>query len=544
MAERDYNSRVRQLQLWTAAAALVLLHPGAHAQQAGSTSLAGIKTVPEKTGFRETSTFTDVVAFLEAVDRASPRVHLTTFGTTNEKRALPLAVIGAPAATPDAVRNTGKLRFYIQGNIHGGEVEGKESAQMLVRDLAAGRHDNWLRTTVFLVAPIYNADGNERFALDNRGPQYGPLGGQGQRANAHGLDLNRDHMKLDSPEARAFVKLLNDYDPHVAMDLHTTNGTRHGYHLTYSPPLHPGTDPSIVGLLRNDWLRRVTGTIREKYGWHFFYYGNVTTQATGNRPGERRWATFDHRPRFNNNYIGLRNRFAVLSEAYAYASFEDRILATSRFVEENANYVHANAERIGKLSDAADRRPLIGSRLPLRAELQHSGPIGVLMGEVEEITHPVDGHAMHVRKDVVRLERMANYTTFKGRELERVPAAYYVPPGLTAALDRLTAHGIVLMPLERGTKVKGEAFRIEQSEVSATPFQNHRQRTVTGSWIAIERDVPAGTLRIDLTQPRARLAFYLIEPRSDDGLVNWNLLDPMLQEARTYPILRVHERQE
>ena len=96
---------------------------------------------------------------------------------------------------------------------------------------------------VLLIAPIYNADGNERFATDNRGRQNGPVGGQGQRPNAQNYDLNRDHMKLDSPEARAFVKLMTDYDPQVAMDLHTTNGSRHGYYLTYAPPLNPATDP-------------------------------------------------------------------------------------------------------------------------------------------------------------------------------------------------------------------------------------------------------------------------------------------------------------
>ncbi|MCA1651616.1 MAG: hypothetical protein LC753_15525 [Acidobacteria bacterium] len=217
------------------------------------------------------------MAFLEALAKAAPAVHLTTFGKTSEGRSLPLAVIGVPDATPQAVRRTGKLRVYIQGNIHGGEVEGKESAQMLLRDLAQGKHAEWLQSMVLLVAPIYNADGNERIALNNRGPQHGPMGGQGQRPNAQGLDLNRDHMKLDSPEARAVVRLMNDYDPHVSIDLHTTNGTRHAYFLTYAPPLNPSIDPAIVGLLRNDWLPSVTRTIRSKYGWDYYYYGPTLT---------------------------------------------------------------------------------------------------------------------------------------------------------------------------------------------------------------------------------------------------------------------------
>jgi hypothetical protein len=508
-----------------------------------STALArqvtDIKTIPEKTAFNETSKYPDVVAFLEAIAKASPRVLLTTFGTTYEQRTLPLAVVGASAATPQAVRQSGKLRVYIQANIHAGEVEGKESAQMLLRDLAAGKHDDWLQAMVILIAPIYNADGNERFALNNRGPQYGPIGGQGQRPNAQNLDLNRDHMKLDSPEARAFVKLMNDYDPHVALDLHTTNGTRHAYRLTYSPPLHPGTYSEITDLLRKEWFPALTRAVGQKYGWDYFYYGNVPGGRRGGPPEtERRWETFDHRPRFNNNYVGLRNRFALLSEAYAYMSFEDRILATNRFVDESLAFAKTHAARIRELTSAADRAKLPGTRLPLRAEMQHTGTIEVLMGEVTEEKHPVDGHIMHVRKDVKHPEKMADYSTFTGIEPERVPSTYYVPPTLKDALDRLTAHGIVMTPLKSATKVMVEEFRIEASETAATPFQTHNERTLKGSWAPAERELPAGTLRIDLSQPLGRLAFYLIEPRSDDGLVDWNLLDAALKDATTYPIAR------
>ena len=417
---------------------------------------------------------------------------------------------------------------------------------MLLRDLAAGRHDDWLQSMVFLIAPIYNADGNERFALNNRGPQYGPMGGQGQRPNAQGLDLNRDHMKLDSPEARAVAKLMTDYDPHVALDLHTTNGTRHAYHLTYSPPLHPGADPGIVDLLRKQWFPFVTKAVRDKYGWEYSYYGNVGGGRGGDRLGggrrgvaprlatrrrpaaERRWETFDHRPRFNNNYIGLRNRFALLSEAFAYLTFQDRILATNRFVEESLTFARANADRIRKATEAADRVRLVGERLPLRAEMQHTGTVEVLMGEVSEEKHPVDGHIMNLRKDVKTPETMLDYLTFKGLEPERVPSAYYVPASLTQALDRLKVHGVVMTPLKSATKVPVEEFRIDSSVAAATAFQNHNERTLTGAWVPAERELPAGTLKVELTQPLGRLAFYLIEPRADDGLVDWNLLDEAL----------------
>jgi hypothetical protein len=504
-------------------------------QTPGTTALADLKTRPEQTEFRETSHYDDVIAFLDAVAKASPKVHLTTFGKTFEGRSLPLAVIGAPDATPEAVRRTNKLRVYIQGNIHAGEVEGKESALMLLRELAQGQHAEWLQSMVLLVAPIYNADGNERFATNNRGRQNGPVAGQGQRPNAQNYDLNRDHMKLDSPEARAFVKLMTDYDPQVAMDLHTTNGSRHGYYLTYAPPLNPATDPSIIDLLRKDWLPSVTATIKTKFNWDYYYYGNVE-----GRDAERAWRSFDARPRFNNSYVGLRNRVAILSEAYAYATFEDRITATTRFVDSVLDYARAHAPQIRKLTDAADRRIIVGSRVSLRSEMEKSAdPVTILVGEVTEEKNPVSGQMMYRRSDVVHPEKMPEYGTFRATETERVPTAYYVPATLTKAIDILKAHGIAMTPLKTAQTLQIEEFRIQGNEQSPRAFEGHNERTLTGSWSAAERQVPAGTFRIEMKQPLARLAFYLLEPRSDDGLVDWNVLDEALGEAVTvYPIVR------
>ena len=542
--------------------------PSSQTQSRAASPLANLKTRAEKSDYRETSRYQDVIAFMEAIEQAAPKlVHLTTFGYTNEGRVLPLAVVGAPDPSPEAVKKTGKLRVYIQGNIHGGEVEGKESAQMLLRDLAQGRHAEWLQTMVLLIGPIYNADGNERVALTNRGRQNGPVGGMGQRPNAQDLDLNRDHMKLDSPEARSVAKLMNEYDPHVSMDLHTTNGSYHAYHLTYAPPLNPSTDPAIIDLLRKSWLPAFTKTIKSKYGWDYYYYGNVggggRGEGRGGRGGAgggrggaqadqppaasppatgglRTWGTFDHRPRFNNNYIGLRNRIALLSEAYSYLTFEDRIVATNRFIEENLNYAHANQAVIKKLIDECDKRSIVGTTLGVRAEMERSSPdpIEILMGEVAEERNPYSGQMMYRRVDVKKPEQMIEMGTFRATVSERVPSAYYVPPNLRTVIDRIQAHGIATTTLASAQTMQIEEFHIEGIEPAARPFQNRTERTLRGAWTALERELPAGTLRVDMNQPLARLAFYLIEPRSDDGLADWNLVDGLEAGAKAYPIVR------
>jgi hypothetical protein len=148
-----------------------------------------------------------------------------------------------------------------------------------------------------------------------------------------------------------------------------------------------------------------------------------------------------------------------------------------------------------------------------------------------------DRHLMDRRADVRKPERMPEYGTFKGTDAERVPSFYYLPPRLTAAIDHLRTHGIKTTTLARPATIAIEEFHISGSDV-AREFQGHKERSLKGSWVAAEGQLPAGTVRIDMKQPLARLAFYLIEPRSDDGLVNWNILDEAISESTVYPILR------
>jgi hypothetical protein len=498
--------------------------------------LATLLTRAERTDYQETSRYADVVDFVERVAAASSKIHLTRFGYTFEGRGMPLLVVGTVEdADAASVRATGKTRVFIQANIHAGEVCGKEAMQMLLREIALGQHAEWLDSLVLLIAPIYNADGNERVLLTNRGRQHGPLAGMGQRPNAQGFDLNRDHMKLDSPEARALVRLMTDYDPHVGIDLHTTNGTRHGYHITYSPPLHPNTNPAIVDLLREEWLPAAQAYMKEDRGWESFYYGNASQREGADVPG---WYTFDYRPRFNNNYLGLRNRFAILSEAYSYATFEERVLATKSFVEGAVRFAHLNASRIRQAVSEADRSPVAGTTLGVRAEPHDGGEITILMGEVDEVRNPYSGATLLERRDVIRDVSMIDYGTFETVESASVPAYYVVPADQRGVLEKLADHGVMMEPLASPREATVEVFRIDSTSVAAREFQGHRERTVFGHYEDVTQRLPAGAVVVRTDQPLGRLVFTLLEPRSDDGLLNWNVLDDFVERGGVYPIVR------
>jgi hypothetical protein len=544
--------------------ALAVFVVAGHAQQ--KPSIADLKTTAEASDFKSTSTYDDVVKFMKAVDDASPVIFYSTYGKTFEGREMPLAVVGTGLkdASAAAVKASGKLRVHIQGNIHAGEVEGKESAQILLREFALGQHKDWLQSMVFLITPIFNADGNEKFALNNRQRQNGPINGMGTRPNAQGLNINRDFMKLDTPEGKAFVKLWVDYDPQVGFDLHTSDGSAHGYYLTYSPPLNPNTSPSIMKIMTDEWFPYVTKDMKSKHGWDSFYYGNAATpggrgfgggrgrgaadagaasgQATPPPPsqptGPREWRTFEHVPRFHNSYVGMRNRFALLSEAYAYATFEDRIKATNYCLEAALDFANKNAAKLKKAVADADRDKITGALLSTSSKLKRGGMVEILMGEVEDEKNPVSGAVMNRRKDVVKPEQMVDMMWFEPSATETAPSAYYVPAIATKAVDLLKWHGIQLRDV-RQVPASAEAFTISANNAGQN-FEGHALRRVEGQWGAKPDPAPSGTwFEVRMDQPLARLAFYLLEPASDDGLVAWNYLDEQLKDTKTYPILRV-----
>jgi len=505
---------------------------------AGQGTLDGsLLTRAERSGFRETTRYDEVMQFARLVSGASPLIQLTTYGYTTEGRPLPLLVVGrVEDPSPEAVKATGLTRVYIQGGIHAGEISGKEALLILLREISRGEHAAWTDSLVLLIAPLYNADGNEQVDLRNRRRQHGPIGGMGTRSNAMGLDLNRDQMKLDAPESRSLVKLYTKYDPHLSVDLHTTNGTHHGYHLTYAPPLNPNTPPEIDGFLRATWLPEVTERVKEKHGWDMYFYGGTFQPRQG---GELGWYTFDPRGRYVSNYIGLRNRFGILGEAYAYATFEDRIRISQWFVEEILDFAATRAGEIQERTAAADARSMVGDSLSLRATFARSeDPVTILMGEVVEERNPFTGEVILRRTDDQTPTEMYEFGTFQPTERERVPAAYYVPPGLQAVQELLVAHGIRFEMMEAPAERPVQEFVVDSLASAPREYEGHLGQEVWGAYREDARVLEAGTMRVPMDQPLARVAFGLLEPRSDDGVVAWGLLSGELAAHQPYPILR------
>jgi len=509
------------------------------------------RTKAEITNFEETSRYDDCIAFIDALKKAAPGVvRADNFGTSEEGRKLPLLILSDPAiGSAVEARRRGKPVVFVMANIHAGEVEGKEASLQLARRLATGDLKPLLKDLTILMAPIYNADGNEKINLTNRTAQNGPIGGVGTRENSKGLDLNRDFMKLESSEANSLISFMNSWDPHLSIDLHTTNGSYHGYHLTYSPTLNPNANAQLIRFEREVLLPQVTHAVQSRHKFRIYYYGNFSTQEDLNRevntsqPGKTQvWRTFDHRPRFGNNYIGLRNRLTILSEAYSYLDFRNRVAVTEAFVEEILRFSAANKAALMKVVADADKTARAGKFSAQGVEFKlkaGNAPVNILTGEIEHVKNPRSDREMTVmRADKFTPVKMIEYGTFEAVRTSPMPEAYVIPANEDVVIQKLTAHGLSFERLAQTKTMEVEGFEVTEVNRATRPFQGHQEVRLKGAWKPQTMTFDKGAVVVKTAQPRGALVFYLLDPESDDGLVTWNLLDPVLANGKVVPVYR------
>lgn len=515
------------------------------------------QTRAESSGYTATSSHADVLAFLDSLDVLGAPMTRGTVATSVEGREIPYVVASRPrVANAAEARASGKPIVYVQGNIHGGEVEGKEALQALLRDLLFDPRPNALDSVVLVAVPIYNPDGNDRFGAveRNRSEQNGP-DLVGLRPNGQGLDLNRDYVKAEAPETRGSLRMFAEWAPDVFVDLHTTNGSYHGYGLTYAPSLNPAAGRATE-LTRDDLLPELRERMRRRHAVETFDYGNFSrTYGADLTPDSLReaWYSYDHRPRFGTNYFGLRDGVAILSEAFSHDPFARRVEVTREFVSEILSLAAERSANI--LAATRARYPVVGAPLPVRSRLTtapRTAEVLVEMLEADPDSVP-DERGVHRglrRTGRFRPQAMPVHDRFEPVLERTAPAAYLLPPDLGPVVDLLREHGVAVEETVATPRAVVEAFTIDSVVPAARAFQGHHETRLEGTWAVSTRDLPGGWHLVRVDQPLGRVAVYLLEPESDDGIVTWccpadgepwrrDLAGPWLVAGAEYPILRL-----
>lgn len=506
-------------------------------------------TVAESSAFTATSRYADVMEFIHRLQEQSSLIRMETLCISTEGRKVPLLVIGNPPPTsPLELNSDDRATVYIQANIHAGEVEGKEASLMLARDILHEGPPPYLENLVILIAPIFNADGNELIGPDNRRNQAGPEQGVGIRYNGQNLDLNRDSMKLESPELQGMVRnVLTRWDPVLLVDCHTTNGSPHQEPVTYTWPLNPNGSIPIIEYMREKMMPAINRNLKEKYNTLSIPYGNFMDF----REPEKGWTNFGHQPRFVSNYIGLRNRLGILNENYAYADYKTRVFGCYHFLLSILDYCDSHKDEIVGLVNQADQmtvqkglNPKGDDLFAVEFDVKPLEEKITIQGWEIEVVPQEQGRPRVRRTDKEAIYTLPYYSDFVPKRSIGLPHAYLLFPSDELVIEKLFQHGIVVERLEELVTLEVETFQIKEVKGADRLYQGHRVNSVKGEYVLEKREFPAGTLFVTTAQPLGSLAAYLLEPESDDGLCVWNFFDRYLvpqwgRQAMNYPVYRL-----
>ena len=520
--------------------------------QEKTTFPASLLLVPEKSNFEKTSTYADVMSFLNAIKQLSPYISLHTIGKSTSGMDIPMAVLANPMiANEDQAKASGKPVIYIQANIHAGEVEGKEVAMMLMRDILLGDKKYLLQNQIIIFVPIYNVDGNDKMAKGLRVSQENSPLETGTRENGQGLDLNRDGVKMEAPETKGMIaNVLNLWDPQLTVDLHTTNGTWHGYSLTWAPGYLSSGESGPYNYLNEVMLPLITKNAKEKYDLQLGPFGDFSLREGWPL---KNFYTYNHHPRYIINQIGLRNRMSILSESFAHERFYQRIHSTYHFVYEILNHCNNHASEILKINKEAELAAI--EKVRNQAGMLKKGVRFKMVPTDKPLNHfrtydyekylKEDGSISWLKSGkITYYDNITYYAAFKDTVSALLPRGYIIPAGLDTIVEMLRRHGVKVTRLEKNQRFSGESFFIEKWNKSPRKFEGHNMVSVEGKFNAKEMIAQKGDYMVDLAQPLANLIFYMLEPQSDDGLLSWNFFDQILKSANVpfspveYPVFK------
>jgi len=493
------------------------------------------QTRAEKSGYRSTADYDETMRFCRQLEAGGSWIKVLTFGTSGQGRPLPLVVLSKDRAfTPELARATGKPVILVQNGIHSGEIEGKDASLALMRDLAVLRtREDLLDSVIVLVLPILSVDAHERKSKYNRINQNGPEE-MGWRSTPIGLNLNRDYLKLETPEMRALVgNVFTKWWPHLLVDNHTTDGADYQHDLTYSVN-HGPTVPRPI----ERWMREaVTGRIVER------------TRALGHLPApylnfrdgyDPRGGIVDGAaaPRFSNGYPPLHGRAAILTETHMRKPYALRVQATYDFMvaileEVNARprelirAVRASEDEIAARGREADPRRREVALVSTITDSAETFPFRgfVTRWEKSDISGGIVPHYTSTPWDTV----VPYYRQLRPTLTVRQPAGYVVPQEWASVRRVLDAHGVRWRRFARAWTDTVEVQRIAQWR-AADAFEGHRPIEV--SRVELERRFRAyraGDVWVPLDQPQGLVAVHLLEAQAPDGLLYWNAFNTVLQ---------------
>jgi len=506
------------------------------------------QTPAEKSSYRTTPDYAETMAYLKRIEAAAPtQVKIEPFGQTGEGRVLDIVIASKDGDfDPAKIHASRRPIVLVQNSIHAGEMDGKDSCLALLRDMVITKSQAaLLDNAVFVFIPMYNADGHERRSPYNRINQDGPEQ-MGWRGNGMNLNLNRDYLKADAPETRAFMKMFHEWLPDFFVDDHVTDGADYQYDVTFT--IDDG--PNVYGPTAR-WIDQVvTPGLEKAVDAAPGHLASPTYITLNDDSDPAKGLSFnDDPPRFSTGYMILESRPGMLVELHMLKDYKTRVTGNYEILRALLALVNRDAAKLVKLNADADAdaarlgaHPLANQQFPLAVGWGGETTPFLFRGyhftrELSEVSGTMWIKYSHEPWDV----SLPLATGFKVTASTAPPAAYIIPRQWTHVIDVLEAHQVQMERTTAPWTGQVETYRCSDTQWNRPPFEGRHplfpgeasaEPGKLGHCDLVTESItyPAGSAVVELNQRLSKVAIEWLEPQGPDSAMAWGFFDPIFEQ--------------
>ena len=476
-----------------------------------------------------TATYQEMIGFYQLLDKKYDQMRIFDFGQTDIGKPLNLIVLsGDKIFDPVEIRKQNKRVLLINNGIHPGEPEGVDASMMLVRDLL--ERNSIPKNVIICVIPVYNIDGmlnRGRSRVNQNGPES-----YGFRGNYQNLDLNRDFIKSDSRNSKAFQKIFNTWQPEVFIDNHTSNGADYQYVITLIAPQKDKLNPILSNYLTKQMLPDLYKKMKASNFEMTPYVNSIEETPDSGIIG------FLETARYSTGYAALHNTIGFMPETHMLKSYYQRVKGTYKFMEHVIEIVERDSDLIAKnklMSDAEVRAQVV---FPLQWILDDKNfSLLTFKGyEAKYKASEISGlPRIYYDRNEPYEKDIQVFDNYLPSEIVKKPLAYVIPQSWQAVIELMRLNGVQMKSLAADTEIELEMYYIEDYKTVNKPFEGH----YLNSQVKLKAENQKlkyyeGDFVIFTDQPQNRYIVETLEPQGVDSFFSWNFFDSILGQKEHY----------
>ncbi|WP_138434793.1 M14 family metallopeptidase [Winogradskyella algicola] len=510
---------------------LLLLFLVSCTEKSNHTETIDFTTVFEKSNGTETATYQETIQFYSDLADNYREISIREMGETDSGEPLHIVIYNPTQVHNDFRLLRDKNRIMLINNgIHPGESDGIDATMMLYRDIVQGKVKA-PKHTILVTIPIYNIGGSLNRNSGTRTNQNGPKE-YGFRGNARNYDLNRDFIKCDTKNAKAFAEIFHTVQPDVFIDNHVSNGADYQYTLTHLFTQHNKLGGNLGAYLHLEMMPKLEQKLAQKE-WDITPYVNVF-----NRTPESGFSQFLDSPRYSTGYTTLFNTLGMMVETHMLKPYKQRVEGTYELMKSMMEITEEDAEKIKDLRSAHQNNWKPGKEYPIvwTIDTTQSTTLQFKGYEGKMIESDLTG-AQRLKYDKSKpFTKPVEYQNFfVPTSKVTIPKAYIIPQGWHNVVELLKLNKVDLKPFEKDTTLTVESYKIEDYKTRTSPYEGHYPHYNTKVKTTKENlTFKEGDYLVKTDQKALRYLIETLEPTAPDSFFNWNFFDTILQQKEGF----------